>query len=269
MVRPPWISRANRKFQQQSGANESMKPVHLLAAAAAVFASAACNGEQGRDGAANQAPIEAIAPPEGGDWTQMVSQTAEGGFLMGNPNADVKVVEFASMTCPHCAEFAETGFDPLVNEYVKTGRVAFELRNFVRDPLDITMSLLARCGGAERFFPLTDAMFANQAQFFERVQSASTDQQQALTQQPPAQQFQGFASLAGLQQWSAQRGIPSARQQQCLTNQAEIDRLVQMSTDAVSQHNIPGTPAFLINGQLAENASDWGTLEPKIREALQ
>ena len=246
-----------------------MKPAHLLTAAAAVLAVAGCDAEQGNTGSnVSSEPIEAVPPPEGGDWSQMVTQTPEGGYLMGNPNADVKLIEFASMTCPHCATFAETGFDPLVNDYVKTGRVAFEFRNFVRDPLDITMALLARCGEPGRFFPMTEAMFENQEQFFQAVQSAPAEQQQALAQQPPAQQFAGYARLAGLQQWAAQRGLPSARQQQCLTNQAEIDRLVQTSSDAVAQYSIPGTPAFAINGELAENATTWETLEPAIREAL-
>lgn len=246
-----------------------MKPMHLLTAAAAVLAVAGCDAQQGRNGGnASSEPIEAVPPPEGGDWSQMVAQTPEGGFRMGNPQADVQLIEFASMTCPHCADFAENGFDPLVENYVKTGRVSFELRNFVRDPLDITMSLLARCGGEERYFPLTDALFQDQQQFFEQIQSASAQQQQALSQQPPAQQFQGYAELAGLQQWAAQRGLPTARQQQCLSNQAEIDRLVQMTTDASSQYNVPGTPAFVINGELVENASSWDSLEPEIREAL-
>ena len=246
-----------------------MKPLHLLAATAAVLAIGACNSEQAPgSNAASSAPIEAIAPPEGGDWTQVVTQTAEGGFLMGNPNADVKVVEFGSMTCPHCADFSENGAPKLVEDYVKTGRVSFEFRNYVRDPLDITLALVARCGGAERFFPLTDALFANQAEFFEQVQSVPSEQQQALQQLPPAQQFSRFAEFAGLQDWAAQRGVPAARQQQCLTNQAEIDRLVQMTSDAGAQYSIPGTPSFLINGELAENASSWEMLEPKIRAAL-
>ena len=245
-----------------------MKPIHLLAAATAAFAISACDAQRGtQDTAASNAPIEAVAPPEGGDWTQVITQTQEGGYLMGNPNADVKLVEFASMTCPHCAAFAETGYEPLVNNYVKTGRVSYEFRNYVRDPLDITMSLLTRCGGEERFFPLADAMFESQREIFEKVQAAPADRQQALAQLPPAQQFSSMADLAGLQTWAAQRGIPSARQQQCLTNQAEIDQLVQMNSDA-AQYNIPGTPAFLINGRLVENANSWEALEPKIREAL-
>ena len=246
-----------------------MKPTHFLAASAALLASAACNGDKGSDSSGPATKVEAVAPPQGGDWAQVVTQTPAGGYMMGNPNAAVKLVEYASMTCPHCAEFAETGVKPLVDKYVKSGRVSFEVRNFVRDPLDITMSLIARCGGAERFFPLTDALFKSQREFFEKAQGSTPEQQQALTQLPPTQQFAGYAQLAGLQQWAAMRGVPSARQQQCLSNQAEIDRLVQMTSDATSDlPNFPGTPTFTINGKMVEDGGTWAQLEPKLRDAL-
>lgn len=245
-----------------------MKAVHLLTAAAAILAVAGCNAEQGRGGNASSEPIEAVPPPEGGDWSQMVTQTPEGGYMMGNPNADVKLVEFASMTCPHCADFDETGVQPLIDNYVKTGRVAFEIRNFVRDPFDLTASLVTRCGGADRFFPLTRAMFADQDEWFQKLQSIPQEQMQQMMNLGPQRQFLEIAKLAGFQQWAAQRGLPSARTQQCLTNEEEVNRLVQMNSDATSNHNIPGTPAFLINGELVENATNWETLEPEIREAL-
>lgn len=246
-----------------------MKGAHILAAVAAMLASAACNAEQGSEGSPNlNAPIEAVAAPQGGDWAQTVTKTAEGGFLMGNPNADVKLVEFGSMTCPHCAEFDEKGLQQLIDKYVKTGRVSFEFRNFVRDPFDLTVSLITRCGGPERFFPLTRAAFADQRAWMEQIQSAPQDRLQALSNLPPQQQFVEIAKLGGLQQWAAQRGVPSARSTACLTNENEVNQLVQMNTDATSTYSIPGTPAFLINGKLAENVTTWETLEPKIREAL-
>ena len=235
-----------------------MKQVYVLLAAAAALASAGCDGDQsGQSPSGNAAPIEAVAPPPGGDWTKMVTQTAEGGFLMGNPNADVKLVEYASMTCPHCADFAESGTQPLIDKYVKTGRVSFELRNYVRDGLDMAMSLVARCGGPERFFPLTDTLFKSQRSFFEKIGQAS------------AQSPQEFAQLAGLQQWAAQRGLPSARSSACLANQQQAERLVQMTTDTQTQYPaFRGTPSFTINGELLENAASWPELEPKIRDAL-
>ena len=247
-----------------------MKKFALLAAAALLTA---CGG--GNDGNQTAASDTAgpvgtpVAAPNGGDWTQMVQATPEGGMLMGNPYAKVKLVEFGSMTCPHCAEFSEKATPQLIDKYVKTGQVAFEFRNFVRDPLDITMSLIARCAGANpTFFKLTEGMYADQKAIFERFQAAPQAELAAAQALPPAQQFPKFAQYAGLQAWAAQRGLPSGRSSQCLTNQAEIERLVQVNSDAASQYSIPGTPAFLINGKLAENAASWETLEPQIRAAL-
>ena len=238
-----------------------MNRATIFLAAAAVLATAGCNSEKS---ATSNAPIEAVAPPQGGDWSTMVTKTAEGGFLMGNPNADVKLVEFGSMTCPHCAEFAEAGVPQLVEKYVKTGRVSFEFRNYVRDGLDVAMSLVARCGGEAQFFPLTDALFKSQRELFERVQAAPPAQQQALSQSP-----QGYGQLADLQQWAAQRGLPSARSGACLADQDEANRVVQMTTDATSQYpDFRGTPSFTINGKLLEDTANWETLEPKLREAI-
>ncbi len=246
-----------------------MKPAYLLLAATAALASAACDGNNGGQSAANNnAPIEAVAPPQGGDWTKMVTQTPEGAFVMGNPNADVKLIEFASMTCPHCAEFDETGAKPLIEKYVKTGRVSYEMRNFVTNPLDMAAALIARCNGAQGFFPLTSGLFHDQGDWAQRASTMSPQQQQALQTQPAQQQIAALADAAGLTQWAAQRGVPSAKARQCLANQQETERLVQMRTDADTQFQVAGTPSFALNGELLENASTWETLEPKIRDAL-
>ena len=240
-----------------------MKPAYVLLATTAIFASAACNAEKGTS-TNSSAPIEAVAAPNGGDWTKTVVATPEGGFLMGNPDADVKLVEYGSLTCPHCAEFAEKGAPELIDKYVKTGRVSFEFRNFLRDGLDMSMSLIARCGGPERFFPLSEAMFKDQRQFFERAQAATPEQQRAAAASPA-----GFAQLAGLQQWAAQRGVPSAKSNACLADQATQDKLVQVSNDVATQFpGFSGTPSFVLNGKLLEQTAAWDKLEPQIRDAL-
>ncbi len=247
-----------------------MKPAYLLVAAAAIVASAACNAEKGTgEAAASSGPAKAVAPPKGGDWSKMVTTTPAGGFLMGNPAAPVKLVEYGSMTCPHCAEFEEAGTKPLIEQYVKTGKVSFEFRNFVRDAADLAASLVARCGGTNSFFPLTRALYADQRGWFERIQSATPEQQQALQGIPPTQQFGAIAKLAGFPQWAAQRGLPSAKSAQCLANEAEINRLVQMNSDATTQYpSFPGTPSFTINGKLLEKTANWQTLEPQLKAAV-
>jgi protein-disulfide isomerase len=177
------------------------------------------------------------------------------------------------MTCPHCAAFEAAAIDPLTNNYVKNGKVAFEFRNFVRDPFDVTASLVARCGGADSFFPMTKAMYADQVNWVQKIQAASPEQQQALATMQPAQEFKAIADLAGFPQWAASRGIPAAKLDACLTDQAAVDQLVQMNNDAVQQYNVPGTPTFVINGKVVDLGTAtqdevWPVLETKIKAAL-
>jgi protein-disulfide isomerase len=245
----------------------------LTLTAAAALALASCGEKKAADpnAVANAGPIEAIPAPNNGDWSEVVSQTAEGGFLMGNPDAPVKLVEFGSLTCSHCREFDEAAMDPLINTYVKSGRVSFEFRNFVREGLDLTMSVIARCGGAPSFFGLARQMYADQPKFFETLQGADQAQLQALDTLPPAQKLPRFAELAGLKQWATMRGLPSAKLDQCLANQGEIDKLVQMQSDASTTYEIQGTPSFLLNGELVElegGTPVWTQIEAKLREKI-
>ena len=246
-----------------------MKPIHFLACAAAVIAVAGCNSQEGD--AATNAPvnIEPIAPPQGGDWTKMVSQTPEGGFVMGNPNAPIKLVEYSSMTCPHCATFDQTATDPLVNNYVKTGQVSWEVRNYVRDAFDLTASLIARCNGANSYFPLTHALFADQDNWVAKVQQAPPAQLEQVQSLPPSRQFLELARIAGFQDWAAMRGLPQAKSTQCLTDENAVNQLVQMTSDAMAQFpDLPGTPSFVINGELQQQTTRWQDVEPKLRAAL-
>ena len=246
-----------------------MKPSHFLACAMAVVAIAGCNSKQGD--AATNAPVSVkpVAAPANGDWTTIVTATPEGGFLMGNPNAKVRLVEYGSMTCPHCAVFEEAGAGPLVNNYVKTGQVSWEFRNYVRDAFDLTASLIARCNGEKSFFPMTRALYADQENWIAKIQATPPQQLEGLQNLPPNQQFLEMAKLAGFQQWAAARGLPVAKSSQCLTDENAVNQLVQMSSDATSQYpEFPGTPSFVLNGKLLERTAAWDTLEPQIKSAL-
>jgi len=244
--------------------------ISVLFLASAALLATACNAEKGSNTTTSGPEVTAapVPAPNNGDWSTIVAKTPEGGFLMGNPNAKVKLVEFGSMTCPHCAEFEEQGGKALIDNYVKKGLVSWEFRNFVRDPYDMTATLLARCGGEANFFGMTRTLFHDQKNWIEKVQAADPAQLQALQAAPVAQQFSTIADLAGLKTFAAQRGVPRAKASQCLANEQEANKLVQMNSDAVSTYSIPGTPSFLINNQLVEQTSSWETLEPKIKEAL-
>ena len=246
-----------------------MKLSYLFLATAALSATA-CNAEKGGNSADKGAEVTAAAvpAPNNGDWSTIVAKTTEGGFVMGNPNAKVKLVEFGSMTCPHCAEFEHQGAKSLVDNYVKKGLVSWEFRNFVRDPFDMAATLLARCSGEAGFFGLTRNLFTDQRDWVGKLQGVEPAKLQELQTMPPAQQFSTIADLAGLKQYASMRGVPRAKADQCLSSEAEVNRLVQMNSDAGSTYNIPGTPSFLINGTLVDQAATWEALEPKLKDAL-
>jgi protein-disulfide isomerase len=245
-----------------------MKIPYLVLGSAALLATA-CNAEKGATNTSGAEVTAAAVPaPNNGDWSTVVSKTPEGGFVMGNPNAKVKLVEFGSLTCPHCAEFEHQGGKALVDNYVKKGLVSWEFRNFVRDPFDMTATLLARCGGEASFFGLTRNLFTDQQDWVGKIQAADPAKVQALQAMPPAQQFAAIADLGGLKQYASMRGVPRAKADQCLANEAEVNQLVQMNTDAATTYSIPGTPSFLINGALVDQTATWELLEPKIKEAL-
>jgi protein-disulfide isomerase len=207
-----------------------------------------------------------VKAPAGTEWTTTVTQTPDGGFLMGNPAAPIKLVEYASMSCSHCADFARDASEP-IEKMVASGKLSYEFRNYVRDPLDLTATLLARCGGAGPFFPLSKAMFAEQASWFAKMQSISEAEQQALQTMPLAQQFARFAQLVGLDEFVRQRGISADKVKACLSSQAEADMLVKMRDRANNDFNLQGTPTFLINGQVVPDTANWEQLQPKLKAA--
>lgn len=228
---------------------------------------AGCNGDDGNNQAASsasQGPLQQIPAPNNGDWTQIVTQTPEGGYLMGNPDAPVKVVEFASMTCPACARFSREGSEELREQYVRSGQVSFEFRNFVLNAADATASVLARCMPDSAFFRVTEQLFTEQQDWLGNLDEAEGQQIQSL---PPGQQLAAYARALELDQFFRARGMTDERFNQCLGDQQAAQRLAERTQQAGTQYRIPGTPSFLINNELAD-ASTWEELEPLIRREI-
>jgi len=223
---------------------------------------AATNNAAGNGAAASAGP--AIPAPNNGDWTQVVSQTPEGGFRMGNPDAPVKLVEYASMTCPHCAAFSGEASERLKNEYVRSGRVSFEFRNFVLNGPDAAASTLARCMPPSGFFRVVEELFATQRDWLGAIDEAEGARIQSTPQQ---QQIAAFAQAADLPAFFRQRGLPDAQISACLADPQAGQRLLDMSQKAADEHNVTGTPTFLINGETAEG-NTWQQIEPLIQSAL-
>jgi protein-disulfide isomerase len=196
------------------------------------------------------------------DWTQVVVQTPEGGFRMGNPQAPVRVVEFLSLTCSHCADFARAGATPLLN-HVRGGWVSIEYRNFVLNGLDLAAAFLSRCASPQNYFHLTHAMLVSQGQWMGRIQSLSEAQQQAMQGQPPLETMRRVVAAAGLDALAARYGLNAEQQRACLSNQAGLDRVIEMQ-QAGNRYGVNGTPTFAINGRIV-SVNTWPAIEPLLR----
>lgn len=221
-----------------------MKSVTRIIGITLAMALAACGGETVTTGDAANAQVDSSR-----DWTETVSATEGGGFVMGNPDAPVKVIEYASLTCPHCAAFSSQGYEPLTEQYVARGLVSFELRNFVLNGLDLGASVLSRCNGAEPYFALTERFFANQTAMMQAAQTADPAELQAIASLPQSQQM--ARALLG-------DAEPAAV--------AELERI---RNEGVEQHNIPGTPTFLINGEVEQGVTTWTALKARLDELVQ
>jgi protein-disulfide isomerase len=242
-------------------------PGRLLLALVALPLALGLAGCGKKDDAAaltSAAPAAKVAPPAGKAWADVVSVTPDGGYLMGNPNAPVKVIEFASLTCPHCAEFAEKGLPHLRDDYVANGTVSLEFRNFVRDPYDTTMAMLVRCGTPDSFFALTEQVFSNQKAIFEQLQPVGKQLQEANL--PPGEVFKAIGERGGLTDFFAARGIAKDQAAQCLAKSETATKLADGTQKAGETFNISGTPTFIVNGRNVEVAT-WDALEPILKQA--
>jgi protein-disulfide isomerase len=247
-----------------------LKKSILLLAASAALPLAACNSDKSSGGnASTSQPVTPVKPPANGDWSTVVTRTTAGGFLMGNPQAKVQLIEIGALTCPHCREFDETAAQPLIDNYVKSGNVSWEFRPYLLNGLDVPANLIVACNGAGSFFPLMRAIYKDQQVWIGKMQSVPPAQLEQIQSLPANEQYAQLATLAGLPEWAAMRGVPQAKSDQCLKDQASVDQLVQQTSDVQSQFpEFRGTPSFILNGKMLENAGTWATLEPKIKEAL-
>ncbi len=198
------------------------------------------------------------------DWTKKVTRTPVGSYVIGNPAAKVRLVEYMSYTCPHCAEFMAEATVPLMRDYVARGTVAFELRNAVRDPLDLAAALATRCGTAARFPGNHEAVFAAQAQLFEGASKFDP----APTAKDPIAGLKAMSRASGLAVVMAKRGVPLAVLDACLVSKAAQAPVLAMTNEAWNVRKIKGTPAFFIDGKQVD-AHSWNDVELLLRTALK
>jgi protein-disulfide isomerase len=168
-------------------------------------------------------------------------------MTMGDPKAPVKMVEYASASCSHCATFNNTVFPEFKTKYIDTGKVHYTLKEFLTPPNELAAAgfLTARCAGKEKYFTVLDAIFRSQQEIFQT------------------------GDMRGVLLRVAQSaGLTEAQFNACITDEEALKALNARVDRAIKQDRITGTPAFFINGKsVGEGEISLAALEKAVAEA--
>jgi len=168
-----------------------------------------------------------------------------GEMSLGDEKAPVTIIEYASMTCPHCANFHETTYLELKKKYIDTGKVRFIFREFPLDQLAAAAFMLARCGGKDRYFPMIETLF---------------QQQRTWAVQRP---------LAPLLAISKQAGFTEASFNECLKNQQILDGIEEVRQRGATKFNVQSTPTFFVNGKQLRGSATLAEFEKEMASYLK
>jgi protein-disulfide isomerase len=167
------------------------------------------------------------------------AETAE--RALGDPNAPVTVIEYASLTCPHCAHFHNDVLPDLKERYIETGKVRLVFRDFPLDERALMAAALAHCAGPDRYFGFLDVLFQTQAGW------ARADDY-----------------LGALKKLGKLGGMTDAQMDQCLADQELTDGILQTRIDGQNEHQVSSTPTLVINGEVYPGAREIDELSALI-----
>jgi protein-disulfide isomerase len=201
------------------------RQILVLVAAVVVIAAAAIFWVVSRPATVDLGQGGGTGAPAGPSKEELMKPGPLGEMAEGDANAPNTIIEYASMTCSHCANFHNTVYDAFKAKYVDTGKVYFIFREYPLDPLATSAAMLVRCGPKEREFPLLDLLFVHQNDW-------------AFVQDPKS-------ALINLVK---QAGISEADFTACLTNQSILDGVNAVKDRAYKQFGIDATPTFFFNG---------------------
>jgi protein-disulfide isomerase len=220
----------------------------LIGTSTVVIAAAAGGGfyawSQGRPPATPATPVTPVQLPSGAAAELLVPGPL-GEQEVGSATAPVTIIEYASMTCPHCAQFHETVYPELKKTYIDTGKVRFIFREFPLDPLAAAGFMLARCGDKDKYFPMIETLFA---------------QQKDWVVQKPLQPLLAIAKQAGFTQESFDA---------CLANQKVLDGIEEVRARAAQKFQVTSTPTFFVNGKMLRGSPTLEELTKQIEANLK
>jgi protein-disulfide isomerase len=195
------------------------------------------------------APEDILASADTANLSSIEKELAVPGPLgdmsLGDPKAPVRIYEYASLTCSHCAAFNQEIFPKLKKDYIDTGKVYYTLRDFPFDPIATAGYMLAHCAGPERYFGFIDVLFATQAKW-------------AFVQDP----------MNALKAIAKQGGFSDQSFEACMKNEKIFDHVKSVAERGAKTFGVNSTPTFFINGEKVEGAIPYSELEPIVKKHL-
>lgn len=155
-------------------------------------------------------------------------------MVLGSADAPVEVIEYASFTCPHCASFHRNTMPLIKQNYIETGQVRFVYREVYFDRFGLWAGMVARCAGPDRYFGIVDLIYQRQAEW---------------TQGEPAQVAENLRQIGRV------AGLSNEQLDACLTDAAMAEAMIATYEANMEVHDIPGTPHFVIDGDMQSNMS--------------
>lgn len=211
--------------------------------------------------------LSTAADKPAGNWIATVTVEDNGSHVLGNPSAALKLTEFVSYTCPHCAHFHKDADAPLKLAYVQPGKASVHIHHVIRDPVDLTAAMLANCGDSSRFFSRHNAFMQAQDTWLTKLSAANAAQKQRWTSGPMKARLQAISSDFGFYRMMENRGFTRTAVDRCLGDEAMAQKLMRQTQEAAAM-GVQGTPSFALNGNLLQDTHDWQSLEARIKSEL-
>jgi len=205
--------------------------------------------------------------PAAANWGAKVTVTPDGAHVLGNPAAKLKLTEYMSYTCPHCAHFEGEGVATLRLTMIAQGKGSLEVRHILRDPIDMAVALLTHCVPSQRFFALHDAFLMQQEQWLAPAFKATPDQEKRWYEGALPVRMRAVANDLKLYDFVATKGLSHTEADRCLTNEALARTIAAQTTDATSK-GVDSTPSFAIDGVILAGTHDWATLRSQLDARL-
>jgi protein-disulfide isomerase len=202
------------------------------------------------------------ATPAHANWNGVIAATPQGGYLVGNPNATAKLIEYVSYTCPHCSHFEQESDTALRMTFIASGKGSVEYRPLMRNKIDVAVTLLTTCGPISKFRMNHTAFLRGQDRW---LHEPSKGEQQRWSAEDFAVSMRAIANDLKLYDVMTNRGYTRTEVDRCLLNRAAANKLAEQTQFAVNELKVQGTPSFIVNGELQE-AHDWDGLRPRLME---